>query len=125
MYSSKKFTQRSVGYRIKMDSVKLHPILSLFVPEDNSMQDKNQVYRLRKIEDIEQYLQKEIKERKAGPRNASKRLGVKAYTHKKIRLLAESKLNSVIDLISKANENVSLVIQEKQRSMMLKEQMRP
>lgn len=51
-------------------------------------------------------------------------MGVKSKKHEAIRLLAETKLNSVVDLISKAVENgvisdyeFSLIMQEKQKCM--------
>ncbi|XP_057315658.1 uncharacterized protein LOC130656758 [Hydractinia symbiolongicarpus] len=165
------------------DVTKLYPNLLSAPAQGADMQEEIQIYRLKKIDDIENYLRNEIKEQdklakkfqmhgtwvrfcnhgllgvsvitsglgigaiasglgiplaiamgeltiaagigQAGLRNASKRLGVKSKKHE------ESKLNSVVDLISKAMENVvisdyeySLISREKERYMLLKEQMR-
>ncbi|XP_057304389.1 uncharacterized protein LOC130641560 [Hydractinia symbiolongicarpus] len=171
------------------DITKLYPSLPS-APLESTEEDSSQVYRLKKIEEVEQYLRVEIKERdklakkfkmhdtcvrymdhgllavvsvitsgvgigsmlsgigvpltvamggitiavgisQAGLRNAGKRLGVKSEKHESIRLLAETKLNSIVDLISKAMENgvisdheFSLIMQEKQKYVLLKEQAR-
>lgn len=175
--------------------MKLYPTLPPSAPEHEPdrlaapQEQESQVYRLKKIEEIEQYLRSEIKEREklykkfklwgmglryadhgmiavtvitsaagiatlatgfgapiaigfevaalavgmgqVGLKNASKRLEHKVHKHECIKLLAESKLDTVYDKISKAIQDGTIsdyeftwIMQEKQRYMVLKEQIR-